>query len=119
MRSDALKLACENALNISDLTRTGKLTAILVRYATNVSDEVFVAQNGRKVKGRAVIADLAYFEELLRCKEAVDAALDRMVEHTAIERQGERAAIPLARVISELDLDVARIVQLSEVVEDD
>lgn len=118
-RSDILKFVRDNVLNVSDLTRTSKLAEILELYAANTSDELFVVQNTRNKKGRAVIADLQYFEELLHYKEAVDAAMDQIMDQIAVERKDEHADISLAQVITQLDLDVARIVQLSEVVEDD
>lgn len=118
-RSDVLKFVRDNVLNVSDLTRTSKLAEILELYAANASDELFVVQNTRNKKGRAVIADLQYFEELLHYKEAVDAAMDQIMDQIAVERKDEHADISLAQVITQLDLDVTRIVQLSEVVEDD
>ena len=117
-RSDVLKFVKDNVLNISDLTRTSKLAEILELYADKTSDELFVVQNTRNKNGRAVIADLEFFEELLRYKEAVDDAIDQIMDQIALERKDEQAEIPLAQVISELDLDVNRIAQLSEVLEE-
>ena len=117
-RSDVLKFVKDNVLNISDLTRTSKLSEILELYADKTSDELFVVQNTRNKNGRAVIADLEFFEELLSYKEAVDNAMDQIMYQIALERKDEQAEIPLAQVISELDLDVNRIAQLSEVLEE-
>ncbi len=64
-RSDVLKFVKDHVLNISDLTRTSKLAEILELYADKTSDELFVVQNTRNKNGRAVIADLEFFEELL------------------------------------------------------
>jgi hypothetical protein len=118
-RSDVLKFVRDNVLNISDLTRTSKLAEILELYAEKTSDELFVVQNTRNKNGRAVIADLEYFEELLRYKEAVDDALDQVMYQIAVERKDESADIPLAQVIAELGLDVNRIAQLSDSVEEE
>lgn len=117
-RSDVLKFVKDHVLNISDLTRTSKLAEILELYADKTSDELFVVQNTRNKNGRAVIADLEFFEELLSYKEAVDNAMDQIMYQIALERKDEQAEIPLAQVISELDLDVNRIAQLSEVLEE-
>lgn len=119
IRSDVLKFVKDNVLNISDLIRTSKLSDILALYADKTSDELFVVQNTRNKNGRAVIADLEFFEELLTYKEAVDDAIDQIMYQMALERKDEPAEISLAEVISELDLDVNRIAQLSEVVEEE
>ena len=117
-RSDVLKFVKDHVLNISDLTRTSKLAEILELYADKTSDELFVVQNTRNKNGRAVIANLEFFEELLSYKEAVDEAIDQTMDRIALERKDEPADISLAQVIAELGLDVNRIAQLSEVVED-
>ncbi len=118
-RSDVLKFVKDNVLNISDLTRTSKLAEILELYADKTSDELFVVQNTRNKNGRAVIANLEFFEELLSYKEAVDEAIDQTMYQIALERKDEPADIALAQVIAELGLDVNRIAHLSEVVEDE
>ena len=118
-RSDVLKFVKDNVLNISDLTRTSKLAEILELYADKTSDELFVVQNTRNKNGRAVIANLEFFEELLSYKEAVDEAIDQTMYQIALERKDEPADIALAQVIAELGLDVNRIAHLSEVVEEE
>ena len=118
-RSDVLKFVKDHVLNISDLTRTSKLAEILELYADKTSDELFVVQNTRNKNGRAVIANLEFFEELLSYKEAVDEAIDQTMYQIALERKDEPADISLAQVIAELGLDVNRISHLSEVVEDE
>lgn len=118
-RSDVLKFVKDNVLNISDLTRTSKLAEILELYAHQTSDEVFVVQNTRNKNGRAVIANLEFFEELLSYKEAVDEAIDQTMYQIGLERKDEPADVPLAQVIAELGLDVNRIAHLSEVVKEE
>ncbi|AUW94693.1 hypothetical protein BXT84_12665 [Sulfobacillus thermotolerans] len=118
-RSDVLKFVKDHVLNISDLTRTSKLAEILEMYANEPSDEVFIVQNTRNKHGRAVIANLEFFEELLMYKEAIDTVIDQMMDQIALERKEEPVPIPLAQVISELALDVNRIAALSETVEEE
>ena len=119
IRSDVLKFVKDNVLNISDLTRTSKLAEILELYADKTSDELFVVQNTRNKNGRAVIANLEFFDELLSYKEAVEDAIDQTMYQIALQRKDEPADISLAQVIAELGLDVHRIAHLSEVVEDE
>ena len=114
MRADHLKFLKERVLNIQDITRSKKLTQILDSYAERVSDEVFVIQNDRKKDARAVIADLEYFEELLMYREAVEQAIDDGMDEVARERKDTTADIPLDQVVAGLDLDVDRIVAMSE-----
>ncbi len=118
-RSDVLKFVKDHVLNISDLTRTSKLAEILELYADKTNDELFVVQNTRNKNGRAVIANLEFFEELLNYKEAVDEAIDQTMDQIALERKDEPADISLAQVIAELGLDANRIAHLSDVVEDE
>ena len=114
MRADHLKFLKERVLNIQDITRSKKLTQILDSYAERVSDEVFVIQNDRKKDARAVIADLEYFEELLMYREAVEQAIDDGMDEVVRERKNTIADIPLGQVVAGLDLDVDRIVAMSE-----
>ena len=71
-------------------------------------------QNDRKKDARAVIADLEYFEELLMYREAVEQAIDDGMDEVARERKDTMADIPLDQVVAGLDLDVDRIVAMSE-----
>lgn len=118
-RTDVLKFAKNNIYNISEITRTNKLAEIIDLYSDKPSDEIYVVQNTRNKKGRAVIADLEYFEELLRYKEFVDEVIDEVMDEIAFERKDDEANIPLAEVIARFDLDVERIERLVYEVEED
>ncbi|HEU4964072.1 MAG TPA: hypothetical protein VFV52_09525 [Bacilli bacterium] len=115
VRTDMLQFIKEQVLSISELTRTKKLTDILEMYAkSETCDTVFVVQNSRNKEAQAVIADLDYFQELLLYKEAVDQAIDQVMYEVALERQDDPADIPMAKLVSDLELDVDRIIELSE-----
>jgi len=117
--TDILKFLNERVLSVTQLTRTKKLTEILDSYSTQEkSTDVYVVQNVKK-PGKAVIADLQYFQELLAYKEAVDRALDLAIEEVALERKETVADIPLAQVIQDNQLDVNRIMKLVEKVEEE
>lgn len=118
-RSDLLKFVKDNVLNVSDLTRSKKLSEILENYAGTQSDEIFIVQNARNRDGQAVIADLEYFEELLTYKEHVDDAIEQIIYQVALERKSDTADVPLNQVISAFDLDVDRILALSETIEEE
>lgn len=118
-RADQLSFVRERILNVSDLTRTKKLAQILTEYAGVRSEEIFVVQNARNKEGQAVISDLEYFEELLTYKDAVDDAIDELMYEVALERSSDLASIPLSEVIEKLDLNVERIIALSNEAEED
>ncbi len=116
--TDILSFLNDHVLTVTQLTRSKKLTEILDSYAKEKSTDVYVIQNTKK-PGKAVIADLEYFQELLAYKEAVDWALDQLVEEMALERKDTVADIPLARVIQDHNLDVDRIMKLVNEVEEE
>lgn len=115
VRTDILQFIKDQVLSVSDLTRTKKLTEILDMYANPTrSETVFVVQNARNKEAQAILADFEYFQELLLYKEAVDQAIDQIMYETAMERKDDPAETGLAQVISDFDLDVDRIIALSE-----
>jgi hypothetical protein len=117
--TDVLKFLNERVLSVTQLTRKNKLTEILDSYSQEEkSTDVYVIQNTKK-PGKAVIADLSYFQELLAYKEAVDWALDHAIEEIALERKETIADIPLAQVIQDNQLDVDRIMKLVNEVEEE
>lgn len=118
-RSDVLGFVRENVLNVSELTRTKKLSEILDKYSGVQSDEFYVIQNSRNKESYAVISDLEFFEELLTYKEAVDVAIDDIMYEVTLERQHDEATIPLDQVIDAFGLDVDKIIALSETIEED
>lgn len=118
-RSDLLRFVRNNVLNVTDLTRTTMLADILKEYSGVRSDEIYIVQNARNKDGQAVIADLEYFEELLTYKEVVDQAIDEVMYQVALERKNDFADVSLAQVISSFDLDVNRILTLSETIEEE
>lgn len=117
--TDILKFLNERVLSVTQLTRSKKLTEILDSYSTQEkSTDVYVVQNVKK-PGKAVIADLEYFKELLAYKEAVDWALDHAIEEIALERKETVANIPLSQAIQNNQLDVDQILKLVHEVEEE
>ncbi|MGA8943760.1 MAG: hypothetical protein WB502_13765 [Thermoactinomyces sp.] len=117
--TDILKFLNEKVLTVTQLTRSKKMTEILDSYSNEKkSTDIYVVQNVKK-PGKAVIADLEYFQELLEYKEAVDCALDEAVEELALERMETIADIPLARVIQDNQLDIERIRKMVDEVEEE
>lgn len=96
----------KNVYSVTEITRQNKLSEILDLYSDNVTDEVFVIQNGKKKNAQAVIVDLEYFEELLALKEKVDQALDQTALEEASERTNHEANLTLSDVFDDDDIDV-------------
>ena len=116
--TDILEFLNEQVLTVTQLKRTTKLSEILDSYGKEKSTDVYVVQNTKK-PGKAVIVDLNYFHELLSYKEAIDWAMDQLIEEVALERKDTTADIPLAQIIEENQLDVSRIIKLVEEVEEE
>lgn len=116
--SAVLKFLNDRVLTVTQLTRSKKMSEILDSYSEEKSMDVYVVQNTKK-PGKAVIADLAFFQELLEYKEAVDWALDQTIEEVALSRKETKADIPLTQVIEKKQLDVDRILRLVDEVEEE
>ncbi len=117
--ADTIQFVKESMLTVSDLTRTKKLTEILNSYADQSSRDVYIVQNSKNRQARAAIADLDYFQELLRYKEAVDAATDEIMHEIILERMDDVADIELEKVIADFNLDEKRIQELVNLIEED
>ncbi len=117
--ADTIQFVKESMLTVSDLTRTKKLTEILNSYADRSSRAVYIVQNSKNRQARAAIADLDYFQELLRYKEAVDAATDEIMHEIILERMDDVADIELEKVIADFNLDEKRILELVNLIEED
>lgn len=101
-----------NVLNISEVTRTNKLTEILDMFSARKSEQVFVVQNSKKKGAQGVFVDMEYFQELLLYKQAVEDARDAIVYQTALERKDDTAEISLSSIVAENDLNIEEIMQL-------
>lgn len=113
--ADTIQFVKESVLTISDLTRTKKLTEILNSYAESHNRDVYIVQNSKNKNARAAVVDLDYFQELLQYKEAVDAAVDEIAQ----QRMNDPANISLDEIIHEHGLDVNKILELVDQVEEE
>lgn len=104
--TEMLKFLQNNVYNVSDLTRKNKLTEILQKFV-HPTEEVFIVENAKNKNAKAAMIDLKYFEDLLRYKEAVDRAIDQMVDKEAIDRlsEGNKEKLQLTDVLSDEDID--------------
>ncbi len=117
--ADTLQFVKESVLSVSELTRSKKLAEILNSYAESYSRDIYIIQNSKNKQARAAIADLDYFQELLRYKEAVDAATDELMYEIALERKNSAADIKLDQVVKDFNLDEGRILELIDVAEEE
>ncbi|WP_244504402.1 hypothetical protein [Salibacterium halotolerans] len=115
VNTNTLDFLRKNVYSVTEITRQTKLSEILDLYSGEVTDEVFVIQNGKKKNAQAVIADLEYFEELLTIKEEVDQAFDQIALEEAGARVNYKADLALSDVFDEEDVDVDSLLnQLKE-----
>ncbi len=95
-----------NVLNITDITRSNKLSEILNMYAGKETNEVFVIQNNKNRNAAGVLLDLEYYERLLKIEETIDQAIDDYMHRVAISRKDEKACLSLDKVIDGDDFDM-------------
>lgn len=119
MRTDSLRFLRERVLTVTDIMRTKKLTEILDEYSKGESEDVFVVENTRNKKAKAVLLDFEYFERLLTYEEAIENTMDELMYKKTLERKDQPATIDVADVIDQLQLDVEDIIRMSETVEED
>lgn len=104
----------KNVLNVTDLTRTNKLSEILNQYVGRESEEVYVIQNSKKKNSQAVLIDLDYFEKLLKYKEVIDQAMDDHMYNVALERKDEEATLTLGEVFKDVEFDYDKLIKQIE-----
>ncbi|HHV16977.1 MAG TPA: hypothetical protein GXX58_10500 [Gelria sp.] len=93
-------------LNITELTRTNKLSEILNKYAGEETSEVFIIQNNKNREAVGVLVDLEHYQRLLRIQEAVEQSVDETMYQIAVERINEKADTPLTDVIENADFEL-------------
>jgi hypothetical protein len=99
--SSILEFLQKNVLNITDLTRTNKLSEILSKFSGKETDEVFIVQNNKNKTAMGVLVDLEHYMRLLKLEEQVEQEIDDDVYELALERKDDEADIPLNEVISD------------------
>jgi hypothetical protein len=109
--SDTLSFLKNNVYNITDVTRHNKLTEMLELFSQEMTDEVFIIQNAKNKDAKGAFLDLDYFEDLLATKEALDNALDELVEETALQRKNSEATLSLHDVFTEDDIDFDQLMK--------
>ncbi|WP_188733110.1 hypothetical protein [Oceanobacillus neutriphilus] len=99
----ALEFLQRNVLNVTDLTRTNKLSEILNSFSGEETDEVFVVKNHKNKDAAGVFVDLERYIKLLKIEEIYEKAMDSHMLEIAKERKDDIADIPLADVLKEDD----------------
>ena len=115
--SGVLDFIKNNVLNITDITRTSRLTEILDSYANNVSDQIYIIQNSRNKDAQGVLVDIELFQQLLISNQVIEEAIDDIVYQMALERQHDVADIEIEDVLDDMDLDFDEIMQMAKEVE--
>lgn len=109
--SDTLNFLKNNVYNITDVTRHNKLTEMLDCFSKEKTDEVFIIQNAKNKDAKGVFVDLDYFEELLASREAIDHALDHLIEKTTMQRLNSKATLSLTDVFDNDDIDFNQLMK--------
>lgn len=107
INANMLDFLQKNVFNITDLTRTNKLSEILNKFSGSETDEVFVVQNHKNKDATAVLVDLEHYMKLLQMEEAFEKSIDEYMFQVTTERKDDVADIPLRTVIEgDNDIDV-------------
>nr|WP_234028506.1 hypothetical protein [Lentibacillus sp. Marseille-P4043] len=112
--SNTLDFLRKNVLNVTDLTRSNKLSEILDSFSNGMSDEVFVIQNGKKKDAQAVMVDFEYFEQLLHFKEILEESLDKVAIEEANTRANKPANNSLSDTFDKEDINMNELMELLE-----
>jgi len=116
--TDTLEFLQKNVLNITDLTRTNKLSEVLNKFAEEETDEVFVVQNHKNKKAAAALVDLKHYRKLLKLEEIVEQSTDEYMYNLALERKKDEADIPLHKVLEDdEDIDYEDILHHFDAIE--
>lgn len=99
--ADTLEFLQKNVLNITDLTRTNKLSEVLNKFAEKETDEIFVVQNHKNKAASAALVDLKHYKKLLKLEEIFEQSIDEYMDHLALERKKDVADIPLRKVLED------------------
>lgn len=100
-----------NVYNVTDITRKNKLTEILDRFSSEVTDEVYIIQNAKNKNAKGAFLDLEFFQELLSYKEAMDEGLDYVMEQEALARKDLSVNSSLSDVFEVDDIDFDSLMQ--------
>lgn len=85
--ADTIDFARDHVVNITDITRTKKLSEIMDYLSTQDGrDDVYIIQNSKKKDAAVVLAEVEHYKELLKYKERFDQLQDQLVEMEAIAR---------------------------------
>lgn len=106
-----------NVFGITDIKRGNRLNEILETYEHG-ANEFYVVQSTQQ-KGKAVIANLDLFRELLYAKEQLDAIYDAHMHEVMLERKNDVANISLQDALSDEDFDFDEILDLAENLDED
>lgn len=100
-----------NVFGITDIKRGNRLNEILETYEHG-ANEFYVVQSTQQ-KGKAVIANLDLFTELLRAKEQLDALYDAHMHEIMLARKNDVATIPLKEALADEDFDFDEIMEMA------
>lgn len=116
--SDMLEFLQKNVLNITDLTRTNKLSEVLNKFSGEETDEVFVVQNHKNKEATAALVDLDHYVKLLKLEEIFEQSVDDYMYNVALNRKDDVTDIPLSEVLNdETDIDYDHILSNFEDIE--
>lgn len=100
-----------NVFGITDIKRGNRLNEILETYEHGAK-EFYVVQSTQQ-KGKAVIANLDLFAELLHAKEQLDALYEAQMHEVMLARKNDVATIPLKEALADEDFDFDEIMTMA------
>ncbi len=109
--SSTLDFLQNNVYNITDLTRSNKLTEILEKFSSEMTEEVFIVQNAKNKDAKGVFLDLEFFQELLKYKEVFDQSLDTVLLEEADARKNEEATLSLTDIFDDDEIDFDQLLK--------
>lgn len=115
---DLLDPILKNVINVSEVSRTEKLSEILDSYANKQNNDIYTIQNTDNKQARGIVVDLDYFLELIYIKRLVEESAAVSVDPAALDSFKRTATAKVDEAADKLEPthdDLADIMKIAEI----
>ncbi|MEK3725568.1 hypothetical protein [Paenibacillus sp. FSL H8-0034] len=115
---DLLDPILKNVINVSEVSRTEKLSEILDSYANKQNNDIYTIQNTDNKQARGIVVDLDYFLELIYFKRLVEESAAVSVDTAALDSFKKTATAKVDEAADKLEPthdDLADIMKIAEI----
>ncbi|WP_240414951.1 hypothetical protein [Paenibacillus periandrae] len=115
---DLLNPILKNLINVSEVSRTEKLSEILDSYANKQNNDIYTIQNTGNKQARGIVVDLDYFLELIYIRRLVEESDAVSVDPAALDSFKKTAIAKVDEAADNLEPthdDLADILKIAEI----